>query len=195
MFKSKQRARNQRLAELITEIAGSIGRFDKNLFRGLVQPLAHWQDVFPTASTMKTGIAGHVNSCSSDRPRADTTTHSVTNLTTSTGGGSIERFYRRREIMSLRLDGNDAFYVFNNEIIACGLVLWGKLLDYRALFKSYIVFVCRKDVMGILLSGFLNHGKETAGPFPAINDECSPEYLMAAMLRVDLSKAKDFGIG
>ena len=56
MFKSKYRTANQWLAKLITEVAGTIGCLDQNLFRSLVQPFAYRKNFLPFAAFFCTGI-------------------------------------------------------------------------------------------------------------------------------------------
>ena len=56
MFESQYRTTDQRLAELVAEVAGTIGCFDQNLFGSLIQPLAYRKDFFPGTIFVCTGI-------------------------------------------------------------------------------------------------------------------------------------------
>ena len=57
-----------------------------------------------------------------------------------------------------------------------------ELLYNRTLCKGNVVFVCRDYLVGILLCGALNHLEERRGHLLAINDECTTENFVAAVL-------------
>ena len=68
VFKSEDRAANQGLAKLVSEVRSSVAGLDQNLFRGLVQPFSNGKNLFPFASFLGTGIAGHVHRSSCNGP-------------------------------------------------------------------------------------------------------------------------------
>ena len=110
MLEGEQRTCNQRLTELVAEIARTVRCLDENLFRSLIEPLTNWQDVLPIAQGwctavvfLQAGISSHIYSSSSDRPRADTTAHTVANLTPRTSCCSIEWLNGSREVVGLGL--------------------------------------------------------------------------------------------
>ena len=61
MFESEHRTADERLSELVTEVAGSVRCLDKNLFRSLIEPFSHWQYVFPVASAVESWIRCHIH--------------------------------------------------------------------------------------------------------------------------------------
>src|SRR5690606_19858705 len=58
-----------------------------------------------------------------------------------------------------------------------------------------VVFVCADEEVGILLRSFFDQLKEGALLLLPINDKCSVEYLMAAVLGIHLREAEYFAIG
>ena len=194
MLKREHGTSDERLAEFVAEVARTIGGLDQNLLRGLIQPLAHWQQFFPATQTalMVAGIAGHIHCGSGDRPGTYTTTHSVADLTTRTGGSAVERLNCGWEVMGLGLQGDDRFYIFHLEIVARGMVLRSKLLHHRALGERHVVFISRQNLMWILLSGLLNHLEERRFFLLSVDDEGATKNLVAAMLRVDLGETEHF---
>ena len=92
--------------------------------------------------------------------------------------------------MCLSLDADNTLYVANNEIIACAVVLRGKLLNNGPLGKRYIIFIGGDDLMGILLCSLLNHLEEAALLLLAVDDERTTEDLVTAVLTVNLCEAK-----
>src|SRR5574344_766646 len=141
VFESENRTCNQRLTELVTEIGSTIRCLDQYLFRSLVQPFAYRKNIFPVASTFQSRIRCHVYSCSGYWPRPYTTTHTVASFSTSTCSSAVERFDSRREVVRLSFQGDDTLHILDAEIIRSRLVCWSKLLDYRTLGESYIIFV------------------------------------------------------
>ena len=196
MLKREHRTSDERLAEFVAEVARTIGGLDQNLLRGLIQPLAHWQQFFPATQTalMVAGIAGHIHCGSGDRPGTYTTTHSVADLTTRTGGSAVERLNCGWEVMGLGLQGDDRFYIFHLEIVARGMVLRSKLLHHRALRERHIVLISRQNLVWILLSGLLNHLEERRFFLLSVDDEGATENLVTAMLRVDLGETEHFRV-
>ena len=97
--------------------------------------------------------------------------------------------------MGLGLEGYHTLDVFHLEIVGGGLVLGGKLLHHRTLGKGHVVLVGREYLAGILLCGFLDHGKEARFHLFAVDDKGAAENLMTAVLGVDLGKSEDFGVG
>ena len=68
MLESQYGTGNQRLPEFVSEIGSPVRRLDQNLFRSLVQPLAHRQDVLPITFLIRTRIRSHVNRRPGYRP-------------------------------------------------------------------------------------------------------------------------------
>ena len=72
MLESEQRTGDERLSELVAEVACSVRSLDKYLLRSLIKPLANGHDVLPIACQVvvifKTRIRCHVHSCTGDRP-------------------------------------------------------------------------------------------------------------------------------
>ena len=92
--------------------------------------------------------------------------------------------------MCLGLDADNTLYVANHKVIAGAVVLRSKLLYDGTLCKCYIIFICRDNLVGILLRSLLNHLEEAALLLFAIDDERTTEDLMTAVLTVNLSKAE-----
>ena len=97
--------------------------------------------------------------------------------------------------MSLCFKRDYALNRFYTEVIGCGLILWGKLLDDRTFGKSYIIFISRKNFSRILLRCFLNHRKQTALHYLTIYHKFSTKNLMATVFTIDLCKAKNLRVG
>ena len=199
MFEGKHRARDERLTELITEVAGTVRGLDENLLGRLIEPLANGQQVFPVAQLAVFGvearIARHIDCRAGDGPGARTTTHAVANLTTRARSSTVEGFHRRREVVRLCLQRDDTLNLLYLEPVGCRLVRRCKLLHHRSLGKRHIVFVCRENLIGILLRGLLNHLEERRLLFLTVDDEGATENLMAAVLGVDLGKAENLRVG
>ena len=161
MLEGEHRTTNQRLTELVTKIAGTIRCLDENLLRRLIQPLSDGQHLFPrtdisllvrlrplriavwlTGSDTISWIAGHIHSRTSNWPRADTTTHTVTDFTTCTCCSTIEWLHRRREVMCLSLQRDDRLDVLHLKVVAGRMVGRSELLHHRTLAERHIVLVC-----------------------------------------------------
>ncbi len=195
MFERKDGAGNEWLAEFVSEVACTVGSLDKNLFRCLVQPLSDGQDVLPFASAMNAGVCRDIHRGSRNGPGAHSATHSIPDFTSGAGGRAVERFDGGREIVCLRLQGDDAFYVLDDKIIACGLVFRRELFNDRTLCKGDIVLVSGNDVVRMFFSGFLYHLEQRRGHLFSVDDECATEDFVAAMFRVDLSESEHFRVG
>ena len=96
--------------------------------------------------------------------------------------------------MGFSLDADHAFDVLYDEVVTRGMLCGSELLNDGSLCESYIIFICRDDLVGILLSGPLDHLEETALLFLTIDDEGAAKNLVSAVLAVDLCKAKDFTV-
>ena len=75
VLESEQRTGDERLAKLVSEVAGTIGCLDEDLLRSLIEPLAYRQQVFPVALgvalagiVFQTGIGCHIDSRACDGP-------------------------------------------------------------------------------------------------------------------------------
>ncbi len=97
--------------------------------------------------------------------------------------------------MGLSLEGDDTLDVLHLEVIACGLVGWGELLDDRTLCESHIIFIGRENLVRVLLGGLLDHVEKRRLHLLAVDDKLTAEDLVAAVLRVDLSETEDFAVG
>ena len=97
--------------------------------------------------------------------------------------------------MRLRLQGDDALDVLHLEIVGLRMVCRGKLLDDGSFGKGHVILVGGYDFVGILLGGLLDHLEEGRLLLLAVDDERAAEYLVAAMLGVNLCKAEDFAVG
>ena len=62
--------------------------------------------------------------------------------------------------MCLSLQRDDTLDILYLEPVASALVFRGKLLNDRTLCKSHVVLIGRENLVGVLLSGFLDHRKE-----------------------------------
>ena len=195
VLEGEHRTADQWLSELITEVGGTIRCLDQYLLGSLVQPLTNRQDILPvTLVIFYARIRCHIDGCSGNRPGTYTTTHTVTDLTTCSCGGTIEGLYRGGEVVGLCLQRDDALDVLNTEIVARRLVGWGKLLYNRTLCEGDIIFIGRENLVGILLRGLLDHRKETRLHLLAVDDKGTTEYLMTAVLGVDLGKTEYLGV-
>ena len=73
--------------------------------------------------------------------------------------------------MGFGFQRDNALYVFCTEVVARALVFRGKLLNYRALRKGYVVLVCRQNLARVLGCCLLDHGKQRALHLLAVDDE------------------------
>ena len=96
--------------------------------------------------------------------------------------------------MRFSLQRNDRLDVLHLEIVARGVVFRCKLLHHRTLTERHVVLICRKNLVGILLRGLLDHLEERTLLLLAVDDEGAAENLVAAMLGVDLCKAEHFRV-
>ena len=96
--------------------------------------------------------------------------------------------------MGLSLQRDDALNVLHAEPVGSRLVGRSKLLHHGTLCKGHVVLVGRQDLVGVLLCGFLNHGKEARFHLLAVDDERAAEDLVAAVLRVNLGEAEDLRV-
>ena len=68
VFKGEYGTANQRLAELVSEIAGAVGCLNQDLFGSLVQPFAYRKYFLPGTVFVRAGVGSHVYGCSGNRP-------------------------------------------------------------------------------------------------------------------------------
>ena len=64
MFEGEERAIDERLSELVSEVRCSVRSLDEQFFRGLIEPRTCLEVVFPLAALVVTRIASHINGCS-----------------------------------------------------------------------------------------------------------------------------------
>ena len=149
----------------------------------------------PLLAFLQTGVGRHVDSRSGNGPRTRAAAHAVAYLSSRARGGAIERLHSGWEVVDLGFERNHALDIRRPEVVACALVGGGKLLDNRPLRESHIVFVGGKYLAGILRGGLLDHGKERTLHLLTVDDECAAEYLVAAVLGVDLGETEYLGVG
>ena len=75
VLECKHRTCDERLTKLVAEVGSTVGSLDQDLLRSLIEPLAHWHDVFPVTLhvalavvVLQTRISSHVAGCTCDRP-------------------------------------------------------------------------------------------------------------------------------
>ena len=75
VLEGEHRTGDKRLTELVTEVGSTVRCLDKNLLWSLIEPFAHWHDVFPVALdvalavvVLQTRISSHVAGSTCDRP-------------------------------------------------------------------------------------------------------------------------------
>ena len=119
MFEGEQRTAYERLSELVSEVAGAIRRLDENLFGSLIEPFSHRQNILPVASSFESRVRSHIYGCSCYWPRANASAHTVSNLSSCAGSGTVERFDCCREVVSLSFQRDDALDRFRAEEVAC----------------------------------------------------------------------------
>ena len=70
MLESEHGTGDERLAELVAEVARTVACLDEDLLRTLIEPFAHGQQLLPRqgASLVVAGVAGHVNRGAGDGP-------------------------------------------------------------------------------------------------------------------------------
>ena len=207
MFKSKHGTADERLAELVSEVTGTIRSLDENLLWCLIEPLSNGYDILPIACDtgdagcsrfyilLQTRISRHIDCRSCNRPRTDTTTHTVADFTARTCSCPVERLYCSWEVVRFSLQGDNTLDVGHAEPVAGTLVCGCKLLDNRSLGKSHIIFIGRQYFPWMFCRSFLNHGKERRLHLLAIDDERTTENLMTAMFRINLCKTENLGVG
>ena len=102
VFKGQDGSADQRLSEFIPEIRGAVGGFNQDVHRGLVQPLAFRNVVFPGPAILQSGISGHVHSRAGKRDGAFPSGQPVPYLSPRSGRGTVEGFHGCGKIMGLR---------------------------------------------------------------------------------------------
>src|SRR5688572_26723375 len=60
VFEGKQASADEGLAELVAEVGGAVGGFDKNFLRCLVEPFTGGKFFFPWSSSIQAGIGRDV---------------------------------------------------------------------------------------------------------------------------------------
>ena len=195
MLECQHRTTNQWLAEFVTKVRSTIRCLNEYLFRSLIEPLTLRHILLPgIVGALLAWIRCHIDSSSCYRPRTYATTHTVANLTASTCCSTIERFYGSREVVCLSLQGDDTLYLLNVIEIRSRVVSRGELLYLRTLTECHIILVCRQYLVRILLCCLLNHLEQRRLHLLTIDDECATEYLVAAVLRVNLCEAKELRV-
>ena len=195
MLEGEHRPCDERLAELVAEVAGAVAGLDENLLGRLVEPLPDGQNLLPFVFFRCSWVARHIHRCACDGPGAGAAAHAVAYLAACAGAGSVEGFHGGREVVRLGFEADDALYVAHLEPVARAVVRGGKLLYDRTLSERHIIFIGGDDVMGVLLSGFLYHLEEGRRFLLAVDDEGSAEYLVPAVLAVYLCEAEDLAVG
>ncbi len=111
MFKGEQRTANQRLSELVAEIAGAVRSLDKNLLRSLVEPLTLIHGILTRMLLFITWIRGHIDGRTSNGQRSRSTSKTVADFTTGTSCRTVKRLDCCGEVMGLSLQRNDRLNV------------------------------------------------------------------------------------
>ncbi len=195
MLEGEDGAADERLTELVAEVAGTVGSLDENLLGCLVEPLPDGKYLFPFPVLLGARIAGHVHGSSGYGPRAYATSHTVAYLAACACAGSVERLHGGGEVVRLGLDADDAFDVAYHEVVAGAVVGGSELFHHWTFSERHVVLVCRDYLVRVFLGSLLYHLEETALLLFSVYDECAAEYLVPAVLAVDLRETEHFGIG
>ena len=144
VLEGQHRATDERLTELIPEVARSIGCFRQDLTRRLVEPRAGSAVLLPRAISSRAGVARHIDGRPSQRHAGTTTSHTVTDLTTGTGSSAVEGLDGRGEVVRLSLEAQHAVDGLTDEEV--GLIPRGgsELLEVAgAVDEGHIVLISR----------------------------------------------------
>ena len=197
-------AADQGLAELVAEVAGTVGCLDQYLLGCLVEPFSHGQEFLPFAGTavvlcaqivvLQTGVGGHVHRCACYWHGAYATAHTVAYFAATAGGGSVERLHGGGEVVRLGFKRDNAVHLLNPVEVRFGMVGRCEQLHLWAAAEGHVVLVGRQYMVGVLLRGLLDHLEQAALFLLAVDDEGTAEYLVTAVLAVDLCKTEYLGV-
>ena len=144
VLEGQHRATDERLTELIPEVARTIGCLREDLTGRLVEPRAGSTVLLPGAISIRAGVARHIDGRPCQRHAGTTTSHTVTDLATGTGSRAIEGLDSRGEVMRLCLEAQHAVDGLTDEEV--GLIPRGgsELLKVAgAIDEGHIVLISR----------------------------------------------------
>ncbi len=195
VLEGEQRAADERLAELVAEVAGAVRRLDEDVLRSLVKPGALLHPLLPVAPSFGTRIGGHVDRGARHGESALAARDAVADFAAGSGRGAVERLHGGGEVVGLGLDGDDALEILHLEVV--GAVVRGRreLLGHGALQKGAVVLVGRSHPIGVALGGPFDELEKSVGHRLAVDDELAVENLVAAVLRIDLREAEHLAVG
>ena len=195
MFERLQTTADQRLTELVAEIGSPVRRLDQDVLGRLVEPLARLGRLLPLAPSVQTRISGHINGRAGHRERSLAAGDAVAYLAARTRRRAVERLDGRREVVRLGLDRDHALELLDSEVVRRVVRRGRELLDGRPLQESAVVLIGRHDAARMLLGRTLDQTEQRRGHRLAVDDELTVEYLVAAVLRVDLREAEHLAVG
>ena len=195
MLEGEQRTADQRLTELITEVACAIRGLDQDVGRSLIEPLARGHLCLPRVRVVQTRISGHIHRRTCNGERSLATCDTVADLTTSTSRCTVERLNGSGEVMGLGLDRDNALEILNRKVIRYIVTLGSKLLNNGTLQECAVVLVCRGYAIGVGFGRMFDQVEQRRGLLLAIDYERTTEDLMTAVLRVHLRETEDLAIG
>ena len=144
LLEGQDRATDQRLAELISEVARPIGGLGQDLLRRLVEPRARLGMLLPATPHLTAWVAGHIDRRTCEGYARTAARHTVADLAARTGGRAIEGLDGGREVVRLGLEAQHAVDRLTDEIVGLIPRGGGKLLQrLRSVDEGDIVLVGR----------------------------------------------------
>ena len=154
VLKGLEGAADEGLAELVAEVGGTVGCLDKNLRRGLVQPLAG-RTGLPFAAAVDAWVGGHVDGGTGYGEGTLAASDTVAYLSSAAGGRSVERLYGGGEIVGLGLQRDDGLDLLFLEEAGLGGRSGVEEPELGTLDEGAVVLVCGDDAAGIDRRGLL----------------------------------------
>ena len=195
VLEGEQRTADQRLTELVTEVACTIRCLDQNVGRSLIEPLTRGHLRLPRVRVVQTRISGHIHRSTCNGERALTTSDTVADLTARTRRCTVERLYGCGEVMGLGLDRDNALEILNRKVIRHIVTLGCELLNNRTLQECAVVLVSRRNAIGVSLCCMLDQVEQRRRFLLAIDHERTAEDLVAAVLRIHLRETEHLAVG
>ena len=195
MLEGEQRTADQRLTELITEVACTIRCLDQNVGGSLIEPLTRGHLCLPRVRVVQTRISCHIYRSSCNGECTLTTCDTVADLTARTCCCTIERLNGSWEVMGLGLDRDNALEILNRKVIRHIVTLGSKLLNNGTLQECAVILVCRGYAIGVGFGRMLDQVEQRRRLLLTIDHERTAEDLMAAVLRVHLRETEYLAIG
>ena len=196
VLKGQHRTADERLTELVPEVARPIRSLRQDLARSLVEPRTRSTVLLCRAIYCSARVAGHIDGRPSQGDTGTSASHTVTDLPTRTCGSPVEGLYGRGEVMRLSLETQHAVDGLADEEVR--LITRGRselLQLLRPIDEGYIILVGGDQVIGVGSAGILDHREEATLFLLTIEDEGTPEDLMTAVLAIDLREAEEFAVG